>query len=68
MRLSELLVCCLNDPDRIVIIDHGNCYPYNHRYIVDVDKFGCRHVKSFLFETINNGRKTLFIELKGEKK
>ena len=67
MRVSELLVSCQNDPDRIVMLDHGNIDLYDHEDIGKAIKYSCRHVKSFLLETLNH-KTTLFIELKGEEK
>ena len=67
MRVSELLVSCQNDLDRIVIMDKGKLDLYKNDDKGKTVKYSCRMVKSFLLETLNH-KTTLFIELKGEKK
>ena len=67
MRVSELLVGCRNDPDRIVIMDKGKLDLYQNDDKGKTVKYSCRMVKSFLLETLNH-KTTLIIELKGDTK
>ena len=77
IRVSELLKCVANNLDRVVIMDHGNLYPYNNKTMPELDKYARRGVNSFYIETMyfENEKKdveraikvkqTMFIELKG---
>lgn len=72
IRVSELLKCSANDLNRVVIMDHGNLYPFNNKTMPDLDMYMRRVVNSFYIESImcenNKVKQTMFIELKGENK
>ena len=80
IRVSELLKSSANSLDRVVIMDHGNLYPfrcYNKTMPVPVE-YARRGVNSFYIESIYFESKnpdcgaivkqTMFIELKGDTK
>lgn len=79
IRVSELLKCVANTLDRVVIMDHGNLYPYNNKTMPELDEYARRGVNSFYIETIYfedkmnietaiKVKQTMFIELKGDTK
>lgn len=78
IRVSELLKCSANNLNRVVIIDHGNLYPFNNKTMPELDKYARRGVNSFYIESIYFESKdpdgcaivkqTMFIELKGDTK
>lgn len=77
IRVSELLKSTANNLDRVVIMDHGNLYPFqcNNKTMPVPVEYARRGVNSFYFESIYFESKdpdgcaivklTMFIELKG---
>lgn len=78
IRVSELLNITANDLDRVVIMDHGNLYPFNNKTWHEMDKYSrrgvsCYYIESMYFESKDSEggtivKQTMFIELKGEQK
>lgn len=79
IRVNELLKSTGNNLDKVVIMDHGNLYPfkcYNNNMPVPAE-YTRRGVNCFYIETIYFENKeyvgatvkqTMFIELKGDTK
>lgn len=77
IRVSELLKSTANNLDRVVIMDHGNLYPFqcNNTTMPVPVEYARRGVNSFYIESLyveskepNVGsivKHTMFIELKG---
>ena len=80
IRVSELLKSTANNLDRVVIMDHGNLYPFqcNNKTMPVPVEYARRCVNSFYIESLyveskepNVGsivKQTMFIELKGDTK
>lgn len=77
IRVSELLKCTANNLDRVVILDHGNLYPFrcSNKTMPVPAEYTHRVVNSFYIESIyiessdpghsDIVKQTMFIELKG---
>lgn len=79
IRVSELLKCVDNTLDRVVIMDHGNIYPYNNKTMPELDRYARRGVNRFYIDIMYiedkmdieraiKVKQTMFIELKGDNK
>ena len=79
IRVSELLKSIANNLDRIVILDHGNLYPFSNKTMPGLNQYARRGVNSFYIEAMffeNRSdldralivKQTVFIELKGDTK
>lgn len=73
IRVSELLKCAANNLNRVVIMDHGNLYPFSNKTMPELDMYARRvvnsfYIESFYFENDTKVKQAMFIELKGDTK